>query len=113
MVSRKLSRRDLVKASAAVAAASQFALAPGVGAQEIPEVARNRTLILRWANEAGYHLAMNWLTGECGYAPPQPLAPGDELAQLQREFIASVKSQQQLAARIERLMQPLGPRAVA
>jgi peptide/nickel transport system substrate-binding protein len=53
MVSRKLSRRDLVKASAAVAAASQFAFAPGAGAQELPEIPRNRTLVLRYGGAPG------------------------------------------------------------
>ncbi|MGH2534489.1 MAG: ABC transporter substrate-binding protein [Thermomicrobiales bacterium] len=56
--SRKLSRRDLVKAGAAGAAvvAASPKIAPGVAmAQDFPEKARNRTLILRWGGVAGRH----------------------------------------------------------
>jgi hypothetical protein len=69
--------------------------------------------LLRTAREVGYHGAMDFIAAECGYTRPEPVAPSDELAQLQREFIATVKTQQALVARIERITQPVGPRAVA
>jgi peptide/nickel transport system substrate-binding protein len=53
--SRKLSRRGLVKAGAAVAAASSLSMPTLVGAQDIPEKPRNRSLILRWGGVAGRH----------------------------------------------------------
>jgi peptide/nickel transport system substrate-binding protein len=55
-VDLKLSRRNLVKTSAAVAAAAPFANVHLAHAQDIPEVPRNRTLILRWAGQAGRYV---------------------------------------------------------
>ena len=55
----KLSRRNLVKAGAAGAAlaAATPVLSPGsAAAQEVPDVPRNRTLILRWAGQAGRYI---------------------------------------------------------
>jgi peptide/nickel transport system substrate-binding protein len=52
----KLSRRDLVKAGAAgaaVAAATPLVGTAGVAAQDVPEVPRNKTLILRWGGTSG------------------------------------------------------------
>jgi peptide/nickel transport system substrate-binding protein len=51
-----LSRRDVVKAGALLATAplvgSAFSAPAIVAAQEIPQVPRNRTLILRWSHQA-------------------------------------------------------------
>ena len=41
-------------------------------------------------------------TKEAGYAPPQPVAPEDEAAQLQREFIAAVKRLEAIQKRMAR-----------
>lgn len=53
----KLSRRNLVKAGAAGAAIAatgpHFGNIPSVAAQDIPDVPRNRTLILRWGGTSG------------------------------------------------------------
>lgn len=59
--------------------------------------------LLRAARQAGYHGAMAFLDAECGYAPPQPIEPEDERAQLQRAFAESVRVQAQLVERMERL----------
>ena len=50
--SRRLSRRNLVKAGAALAAAGPMLNSGMVAAQDIPEVPRNRTLILRWSQHS-------------------------------------------------------------
>lgn len=59
--------------------------------------------ILRRGREAGCHVAIRQLARDCGYTEPAPIEPEDERAQLQREFIAAVKAQQKLAARLEAL----------
>lgn len=69
--------------------------------------------ILREARAAGFHGAMDLIATDCGYMRPEPVAPTDELAQLQREYIAAVKQLQVLTQRMERVSQPHGPRAVA
>ncbi len=57
--SLKLSRRTLAKGAAATAAATQLAGIGSVGsvaAQDIPEIPREKTLILRWAGQAGRYV---------------------------------------------------------
>jgi len=63
--------------------------------------------LLRKAREAGFHVAMEFIAAEAGYTKPSPIEPLDELAQLQRDFIAAVKTQQQLVQKIERVSSPL------
>lgn len=58
--------------------------------------------LFRWGREAGYHRAMEWFTGECGYTKPSPLSPEDERAELQRQFIESVKLSDQIAKRLQK-----------
>ena len=60
--------------------------------------------IAKRGKEVGCHAVMNYMASECGYAPPQPMEPEDELAALQRTFIESVKAQSRVAERIESLM---------
>lgn len=67
-------------------------------------------LLFRWSREANFHVAKHWFDAETGYKPAEPTSPSDELADLQRQFIASVHEQQTLVKRMERLA---GPRAVA
>ena len=62
-------------------------------------------LLLRWAHDAECHEAMSYLAGEAGYSAA-PVDPKDEVASLQREFIAAAKRQEQIVARIERLSTP-------
>jgi len=57
--SLKLSRRTLAKGAAAAAAVSQIAgpaLSGSVAAQDIAEVARDKTLMLRWSGQAGRYV---------------------------------------------------------
>ena len=58
-------------------------------------------ILLKWAREAGCHEAMNYFCGEAGYSPAQPIEPENELARLQREYIAAVKALGKLAPKIE------------
>ena len=58
--------------------------------------------IRRKARAAGCHILAAFEAQDAGYAPPQPIAPEDEAAQLQREFIASVKALEAIQARLSR-----------
>lgn len=60
-------------------------------------------LLLRMGRERGCHVGMTFLASECGYAPPQPIEPEDERAQLQREYIDAVKLLSVLSMRLERV----------
>lgn len=66
-------------------------------------------MLLREGRRVGCHSAMAFLAQECGYAPPQPIEPQDEAAELQRQFLASVSLLQQ----IERRMSALGRTTMA
>src|SRR5687768_10448207 len=54
----RVSRRNVMKAGAAGAALSTapFLFTNQAQAQDVPEVARNRTLILRWGGREGRHI---------------------------------------------------------
>ena len=58
--------------------------------------------LLRAGRQAGVHSAMNFIAADAGYAA-QPIEPEDERDQLRRDYIATVKMQQQIADRLERL----------
>jgi hypothetical protein len=70
-------------------------------------------LILRLARVKGCHDGMEFITAELGYAPPVPVEPRDEIAELQRQFIEAVRAQTELAQRIERAAGRVSMRAVA
>ena len=59
--------------------------------------------ILAEAQRAGCHAGINFICRESGYSDPQPIEPEDEKAALKREFMASVKTQQAMLARLEKL----------
>lgn len=59
--------------------------------------------LLRIGREIGYHGAKHWIDGETGYAPTPPSEPADEQAQLMRDYIESVKHQQRITAKLEKL----------
>jgi len=59
--------------------------------------------LLKAAHEAGIHDAMRWIASECGYTTPEPISPPDEMAELQRQFIAASKQMQQMTSRMETL----------
>lgn len=60
-------------------------------------------LIRKAARQAGVHILAAHEMREAGYAEPQPLAPEDEQAQLQREFITAVKALDSIQTRMARL----------
>lgn len=59
-------------------------------------------MIRREARKAGVHILAHYEARDAGYTEPQALNPEDEAAQLQREFIASVKALEHLQARMQR-----------
>lgn len=59
--------------------------------------------LLKEGRRIGCHTAMHFLNQEAGYAPPVPVEPEDEMAELQRQFIESVRAQARIAERIEKL----------
>ncbi len=71
------------------------------------------TFVGRKARENGCHALVEFYAVELGYAPPVPVEPRDEVAELQRQFIEAVRSQAALAERIERAAGRVVMRAVA
>ena len=68
-------------------------------------------LLLRLARAKGVHVGMAYIAGEAGYVV-QPVEPEDEVAELQRQFIASAAAMQELATRIERASARVNIKAV-
>lgn len=60
-------------------------------------------LIRREARKVGVHILASYEMRDAGYADPQPVNPEDEQAQLQREYIAAVKSMSAIQARLDRI----------
>jgi hypothetical protein len=60
-------------------------------------------LIRREARKVGVHILASYEMRDAGYADPQPVSPEDEQAQLQREYIAAVKSMSAIQARLDRV----------
>ncbi len=56
--------------------------------------------VLRLARQSGCHAAATFLMAECGYAPPVPVDPEDQLARQEREFVEATKALQKLAAQM-------------
>lgn len=59
--------------------------------------------LLRWGREAGFHGLTEYVADETGYTRPSPLSHEDEKAELQRQYIESVRVQQGLVRKLERL----------
>lgn len=60
-------------------------------------------LVAKLARNRGCHSIMSFMTQESGYAPPVPIEPADEAAELQRQYIESTRALMKMAERIERL----------
>lgn len=60
--------------------------------------------LLREANRKGCHIAMQRLCLDTHYDDPRPINPEDEKAELQRRYIESVRTQSDIANRLERLV---------
>jgi hypothetical protein len=58
--------------------------------------------LLRWGREAGYHGVMEYLAEEAGYTRPAPRSPEEERADLQRQYIESVRLMEQIARRLQK-----------
>ncbi len=66
-------------------------------------------LILRLAREKGHHGGIAYMLEVLGYSPTKPLEPRDEVADIMREFHASVSMQAELVQRMERAASRVGP----
>lgn len=60
-------------------------------------------MLLRLARAKGHHGAMDCLCAQLSYAPPQPIEPRDEIAELQRQFIETQARMADMLGRMERL----------
>ena len=60
-------------------------------------------MVLRLARAKGVHGPKQWIDGELGYQPSQPVEPADEIAELQREFIGATHRMERLAERLQGL----------
>lgn len=70
-------------------------------------------LLLKLARGKSIHTGIGWILAECGYAPPAPIEPEDQIAELQRLWIQSIERQGEIAQRMERLISRSSMRAVA
>lgn len=59
--------------------------------------------LLRLAHAKGVHSGFEFMAASLGYAPPVPVEPRDEVAELQRQFVAATQAMAELASRMERL----------
>lgn len=60
-------------------------------------------MMLRLARHRGFHEAADFMMSELGYAPPVPVDPRDEAAELQRQFIAASEQLTAMLGRMESL----------
>lgn len=63
-------------------------------------------LVLRLAHAKGYHAGFDFLAYSLGYAKPVPIEPRNEVADLQRQFVAATQSMAAMVARMEQLQPP-------
>lgn len=61
-------------------------------------------LILRMARDADIHIGMEYIAQRLSYAPPEPIEPADELAELLRENLQDLREAAKRQARIEALL---------
>lgn len=60
-------------------------------------------LVLRLARAKGCHAGFYFMADSLGYAQPEPIERADEVAELQRQFIASQKAMTAMLQRMEQL----------
>lgn len=58
--------------------------------------------LLKWGRESGYNGVMEYIADEAGYTRPSPRSPEDERADLQREYIESVKRLEFISRRLQK-----------
>lgn len=90
----------------ALAAASAYARLKASLNPEKPEklTADEHLLIANFCGEFDY---LYYCAGKCHHSMPQPVAPQDEKAELQRRFVAAAEDMKKLAAQLERADQRL------
>lgn len=59
--------------------------------------------LARWGRDIGCHALTNFFNSEAGYAPPVPISPADEKAELERNTIEAVGYLRRLVERAEAL----------
>ena len=70
-------------------------------------------LILRKAREIGCHAGITYILRDLGYADPVPIDPRDEVVELQRQLMETLKAQERMTERLERAIGRVAMRAVA
>lgn len=70
-------------------------------------------LVLRLARAKGHHDGMAFILADLGYAPPVPVDPRDEAAELQRQFMGVMGKAEELVQRMERAASRMTVRGVA
>jgi hypothetical protein len=60
--------------------------------------------IRRLARTRGIHTLVRFELADSGYAPPVPIEPQDEFAQLQRAFASSVEQHARIVERMEQII---------
>jgi hypothetical protein len=60
-------------------------------------------LIARRGREIGCHILISYLNADAGYAPPIPVDPEDQKAELMRQYIEATKDSRRIAEKMERL----------
>lgn len=65
-------------------------------------------LVLRAARDAGYHDGVNWVLAHLGYVVTTPMQPQDEVAELQRKFIAAQSQMADMMRTMQALAQKVG-----
>ncbi len=70
-------------------------------------------MVLRMARAKGHHSAIAYILNDLGYSPTQPVEPRDESAELQRQFMESVRMQAVIVERMERAASRMNLRAAA
>lgn len=66
-------------------------------------------MVLRLARAKGCHAGFYFMADSLGYTQPAPIEPRDELADLQRQFIASQKAMGAMLQRMEQLQPQTTP----
>lgn len=70
-------------------------------------------MLLRLARNAGHHESIGYILADLGYSATQPVEPRDEAAELQRQFMESVRLQAEIVARMEKAASRINMKAVA
>lgn len=58
-------------------------------------------LIVSYARAVGVHIGIEYVCEKLGYSIPTPIEPKDEIAELQREFIAATKTMAAIAEKLQ------------